>query len=46
MDLASNMPPRILGDLIGLDPTTATRWTRAAGGDWATYVAIRTKPAT
>lgn len=46
MDLASDMPPRILGDLIGLDPTTATRWTRAAGGDWATYVAIRTKPAT
>lgn len=46
MDLAAEMPPGILGDLIGLDPTTATRWTRAASGDWANYVAIRTNLST
>ena len=37
LDLASEVPPAILADVIGLYPNTATRWTRAAGGDWAAY---------
>lgn len=42
LDLAAEVPASILADLVGLYPTTATRWTRAAGGDWAGYVATRT----
>ncbi len=44
LDLAADIPPAILADLIGLYPTTAARWTHAAGGDWTTYVAHRTGP--
>lgn len=43
LDLAADIPPAILADLIGLYPTTAARWTHAAGGDWASYVADRTR---
>ena len=46
LDLAADIPPAILADLIGLYPTTAARWTHAAGGDWAHYVANRTRQAT
>ena len=46
LDLAADIPPAILADLIGLYPTTAARWTDAAGGDWAHYVANRTRQAT
>ena len=41
LDLAADIPPAIVADLIGLYPTTAARWTHAAGGDWAGYVAQR-----
>lgn len=44
LDLAADVPASILADLVGLDPGTATRWTRAAGGDWAGYVATRVAP--
>jgi hypothetical protein len=40
-DLAADVPASILTDLVGLDPTTATRWTQAAGGDWAAYAAAK-----
>ena len=46
MDLAAEIPPAVLADLIGIYPTTAARWTHAAGGDWAFYVAARTATAT
>jgi hypothetical protein len=44
LDLAAQIPAAVLADLVGLDPTTAARWNRAAGGDWATYAAIRATP--
>jgi hypothetical protein len=43
LDLAVDVPPSILADLIGLHTNTATRWTRAAGGDWAGYAAARAR---
>ena len=43
LDLAAEIPPAILADLIGLYPSTAARWTHAAGGDWARYVASKTR---
>ena len=43
LDLAADIPPAILADLIGLYPSTAARWTHAAGGDWAHYVASKTR---
>jgi hypothetical protein len=41
LDLAAQIPATVLADLVGLHDTTAARWNRAAGGDWATYVAIK-----
>jgi len=47
LDLATHIPATVLADLVGLHDNTAARWNRAAGGDWATYVAIRSAtPAT
>lgn len=43
LDLATEIPPAILADLIGLYPATAARWTHAAGGEWAHYAAERTR---
>lgn len=43
LELAADIPPAILADLIGLYPTTAARWTHAAGGDWAVYAAERVR---
>ena len=45
LDLAADIPPAILADLIGLYPATAARWTHAAGGDWAHYVTERVRGA-
>lgn len=41
LDLAAQIPTTVLADMIGLYPTTAARWNRAAGGDWANYAAQR-----
>jgi hypothetical protein len=38
-DLAAQLPPAVLADLLNLAPTTAVRWTRQAGGDWSRYAA-------
>lgn len=46
LDLATHIPATVLADLVGLDPSTAARWSRAAGGDWTTYAAIRATPRT
>jgi hypothetical protein len=43
LDLAAEVPASILADLVGLHTLTATRWTRAAGGDWAGYAAARSR---
>lgn len=44
LELAAQIPATVLADLVGLNPTTAARWNRAAGGDWASYAAIRATP--
>jgi hypothetical protein len=38
-DLAAQLPPAVLADLLHLAPTTAVRWTRQAAGDWLRYAA-------
>lgn len=38
-DLAAQLPPALLADLLNLHPTTAVRWTRQAGSDWTRYAA-------
>ena len=37
--LAAEVPPAVLAELLQLTPGTATRWTRDAGGDWSRYAA-------
>jgi hypothetical protein len=39
LDLAAQLPPAVLADLLNLAPGTAVRWTRQAGGDWSRYAA-------
>ncbi|WP_238348323.1 hypothetical protein [Ornithinimicrobium pratense] len=39
--LASTMPTPILAEILGLSPTTATRWAALAARDWSTYTALR-----
>jgi hypothetical protein len=38
-DLAAQLPPAVLADLLNLAPTTAVQRTRQAGGDWSRYAA-------
>jgi hypothetical protein len=39
LDLAAQLPAAVLADLLNLHPTTATKWTHQAGGDWTRYAA-------
>jgi hypothetical protein len=39
LDLAAQLPAAVLADLLGMAPTTATRWMHQAGGDWSRYAA-------
>ena len=39
LPLATEVPAAVLAELLHLTPTTATRWTRDAGGDWSRYAA-------
>jgi hypothetical protein len=41
LELAQQMHPRVLSDLLGISTTSATAWWRLAGGDWAAYPALR-----
>jgi hypothetical protein len=41
-DLAADLPPPVLADLVGIGLTTATRWAHQARRDWSPYVATRT----
>lgn len=40
-ELAVEIPPAILADLVGISPGSATTWTAVTGGDWAAYAASR-----
>lgn len=37
--LAAEIPSAMLGEIIGISPTTATRWTTHASGNWTAYAA-------
>lgn len=43
LDLASELPPVVLADLLGVHPNTAVRWVQAAQGDWTAYAAAKAK---
>jgi hypothetical protein len=46
-DLAGQLPPAVLADLLGLHPSTAVAWTRRIASDWTAYVQARNRrPAT
>ncbi len=36
--LAAEIPPAMLGELIGVGATTASRWASIANGNWLAYV--------
>ena len=38
-DLAAQLPPAVLADLLNITPGTAARWMHQAGGDWNRYAA-------
>ncbi len=38
---AAEIPTPVLADLLGLSPTTATRWAILAARDWSQYAAMR-----
>jgi hypothetical protein len=37
--LAAEIPPALLGELIGVNATTATRWAALSAGNWTAYAA-------
>lgn len=39
--LAAEVPPAVLADLLGLHINTAINWANEASADWTNYVAIR-----
>ncbi len=39
--LASEMPPAVVADLLGISPQTANLWARLAGRPWGDYVELR-----
>ncbi len=39
--LASEMPPAVVADLLGISPHTANVWARLAGRPWADYPMLR-----
>ena len=41
LQLAAELPPTVIADLLGIHPNTAVKWTKAAGGDWSRYAASR-----
>lgn len=43
LDFGAEVPPSIIADVIGVHENVAARWVRAAGGDWAAYVANRSR---
>ncbi|HET7486475.1 MAG TPA: hypothetical protein VFJ85_01005 [Acidimicrobiales bacterium] len=43
LDLAGELAPGVLADLLGMHPGTAVRWVRAASGDWSGYAGSRAR---
>lgn len=43
-ELAVELPPAILAELVGIHPGTAARWAAITGGDWASYPSARPSP--
>ena len=41
LQLAAELPPTVIADLLGIHPNTAVKWAKAAGGDWSRYAASR-----
>ncbi|WP_330256919.1 hypothetical protein OG874_21570 [Nocardia sp. NBC_00565] len=41
LNLAADLPARVLADLLGIHTGTAVRWTRQATRDWTDYIAQR-----
>ncbi len=41
LQLAAELPPTVIADLLGIHPNTAVKWAKAAGGDWTRYAASR-----
>lgn len=41
LQLAGEVPPSMLADLLGIHVTTAVHWNRTSAGNWATYAAAR-----
>ncbi len=39
LQLAADLPPAVCARLLGIHPTVAVAWQRAAGGDWTAYAA-------
>jgi hypothetical protein len=39
--LAAEIPAPVLAELLGLSPTTASRWASLAARDWSHYTAMR-----
>lgn len=43
LELAAELPAAFLADLLGISAGTAVRWTKASGGKWANYAAVRAR---
>ena len=41
LDYAGELAPAVIADMLGLNPSTAVRWVKAASGDWNAYAAMR-----
>ncbi|MEB3965126.1 hypothetical protein OKJ48_33600 [Streptomyces kunmingensis] len=39
--LAQDLPPAVLGPMLGLHPVTAAHWRRRAATDWTAYLQAR-----
>jgi hypothetical protein len=44
LTLATDLPAPVLAELIGLNPSTATRWAKRAKRDWTDYLLQRPTP--
>jgi hypothetical protein len=45
LQLAAELPPTVLADLLGMHPNTAVKWSKAAASDWTRYAASRARQA-
>lgn len=43
LELATDVLPVVLMDLLDMYPNTAVPWAQAPGGEWASYAAVRAR---